>query len=106
MYRRSSRATILAIRSTRGSSSCPYSPNAPASIMGRSYRAGTPIMPLGRADAPLLARPFALLCAEWGKGRLALPLLGGIKAHTLREEITHLEYKEITHFGYVLRAAS
>ena len=76
--------------------------------MGRSYRAGTPIMPLGRADTPLLARPFALLCAEWGKGRLALPLplLGGIKAHTLREEIVRLGYKEITHFGYVLRPAS
>jgi hypothetical protein len=74
--------------------------------MGRSYRAGTPIMPLGRADTPLLARPFALLCAEWGKGRLALPLLGGIKAHTLREEIARLGYKEITHFGYVLRSAS
>jgi hypothetical protein len=74
--------------------------------MGRSYRAGGPIMSLGRADTPLLARPFAMLCAEWGRGRLALPLLGGIKAHTLREEITHLEYKEITHFGYVLRAAS
>jgi hypothetical protein len=53
-------------------------------------------------------RPFALPFAEWGSVGLALPLplLGGIKAHTLREEITHLEYKEITHFGYVLRPVS
>ena len=79
---------------------------------------------MGRGPTGL--RPFALLfsygarsqlalpLAEWGSVGLALPLLGGIKAHTLREEITHLEYKEvihleykeITHFGYVLRAAS
>jgi hypothetical protein len=79
-------------------------------------------------QGPTGLRPFALLFsygarsqlalpfAEWGSVGLALPLplLGGIKAHTLREEITHLEYKEvihleykeITHFGYVLRPAS
>jgi hypothetical protein len=76
-----------------------YVLGAPASIIGSEfpphprYRAPAFILSLAALEDPSLARPFALLFAEnggaWSR-RSPFPLLGGIKAHILCEEIPHL----------------
>jgi hypothetical protein len=71
---------------------------------GFSHRVGAPTPPRVRGSG---SSRFALR-RVWGSvgSELPLPLLRGIQAHTFCEGIIHLEYKEITHFGYVLGSFS